>query len=79
MPLTAQQTRLAETIDTQVTQVLAHGGGDEALLLSMVDSMGTFKQALQEQTPEYHTCSIFRFIAHPELCNVCCFRAAVRG
>jgi len=50
MPLTAQQTRLAETIDTHVTQVLAHGGGDEALLLSMADSMGTFKQLLDTCT-----------------------------
>jgi hypothetical protein len=50
MPLTAQQTRLAETIDTHVTQVLAHGGGDEALLLSMGDSMDTFKQLLDTCT-----------------------------
>ena len=50
MPLTAQQTRLAETIDMHVTQVLAHGGGDEALLLSMGDSMGTFKQLLDTCT-----------------------------
>jgi|RhiMethySRZTD1v2_1073278.scaffolds.fasta_scaffold761449_2 hypothetical protein len=47
MPLTAQQTRLAETIDSQV---LAHGGDDEALLLSMADSMGTFKQLLDTCT-----------------------------
>jgi hypothetical protein len=46
MPLTIQQTRLAETIDTQVTQVLAHGGGDEAMLLSMADDMSTSKQLL---------------------------------
>ena len=50
MPLTAQQTRLAVTIDTHVKQVLAHGGGDEALLLSMADSMGTFKQLLETCT-----------------------------
>jgi hypothetical protein len=36
MPFTAQQTRLAMTINTHVTQVLAEGGGDEALLLSRV-------------------------------------------
>ena len=46
MPLTAQQTQLAETIDTHVKQVLAHGGGDEALLLSLADYMPTFKQLL---------------------------------
>ena len=39
MPLTVQQTQLAETIDTHVRQVLAHGGGDEALLLSLADYM----------------------------------------
>ena len=50
MPLTAQQTQLAETIDTHVTQVLAHGGGDEALLVSMADSMPTFKQLLDTCT-----------------------------
>ena len=50
MPLTAQQTRLAETIDTHVTQVLAHGEGDEALLLSMADDMPTFKQLLDTCT-----------------------------
>jgi len=37
MPLTAQQTRLALTIDRYVTQVLAHGGDDEVLLLSLAD------------------------------------------
>jgi hypothetical protein len=35
MPLTGQQTRLAETLDMHVTQILAHGRGDEALLLAM--------------------------------------------
>jgi hypothetical protein len=43
MPLTVQQTRLAETIDTYVRQVFAHGGGDEALLLSLADYMSIFK------------------------------------
>ena len=52
LPLTAQQTRLAETIDTHVTQVLAHGGGDEALLLSMADYLPTFKQLLDICTGE---------------------------
>jgi hypothetical protein len=35
VPLTEQQTRLAVTIDTHVRQIMAHGGGDEALLVSM--------------------------------------------
>ena len=52
MPFTAQQTRLAMMIDTHVTQVLADGGGDEALLLSLADHMGTFKQLLETCTSE---------------------------
>jgi hypothetical protein len=50
MPFTAQQTRLAIMIDTHVTQVLAAGGGDEALLRSLADYMGTFKQLLETCT-----------------------------
>jgi hypothetical protein len=52
MPLTEQQTRLALAIDTYVKQVLARGGGDEALLMSMADYMGTFKQLLEACTGE---------------------------
>ena len=44
--MTVQQIQLAETIDTHVRQVLAHGGGDEALLLSLADYLPTFKQLL---------------------------------
>ena len=50
MPLTAQRSRLAETLDTHVRQVFAHGGGDEALLLSMADGMCTFKPLLETCT-----------------------------
>jgi hypothetical protein len=50
MPLSEQQTRLAVTIDTHVTEVLAHGGGDEALLRSLADDMPTFKQLLDTCT-----------------------------
>ena len=50
MPLTVQQTRLAETINTHVTQLLAYGGGEEALLLSMADDLPTFKQLLDTCT-----------------------------
>jgi hypothetical protein len=39
-------------IDTHVTQVLADGGGDEALLLSLADPMGTFKPLLETCTSE---------------------------
>jgi hypothetical protein len=49
MPFTAQQTRLAVRMDTQVTQVLAEGG-DEALLLSLADFLDTFKQLLETCT-----------------------------
>ena len=50
MSFTAEQARLAVLIDTHVTQVLANGGGDEALLVSLVDYMGTFKQLLETCT-----------------------------
>jgi hypothetical protein len=38
-----------------------------------------FETALQEQLADNGTCAIIRLIAHPGLCNVCCFRAAVPG
>jgi hypothetical protein len=50
MPLTEEQTRLAVIIDTHVREVLAQGGGDEALLMSMANYMGTFKQLLETCT-----------------------------
>ena len=50
MPLTVQQTQRAEIIDTHVKQVLAQGGGDEALLLSLADDMPTFKPLLDTCT-----------------------------
>lgn len=50
MPLTAEQLRLAVLIDTHVRAVLAHGGSDEAVLRSMADCMGTFKQLLDTCT-----------------------------
>jgi hypothetical protein len=46
MPLTAEQIRLAVLIDTHVREVLAPGGGDAALLMSMADSMGPFKEGV---------------------------------
>lgn len=48
--MTAQQTRLAATIDTHGTQVLAQGAGDEALLRARADAMSTCK-------PLLHTCT----------------------
>jgi len=53
MPVTAQQTQLARRIDTHVRHVLAQGGGDEALLVSMADYadyVETFKQLLDTCT-----------------------------
>jgi hypothetical protein len=44
MLLTEHQTQLARTIDTHATHVLAHGRGDEELLMMLADDMGTFKQ-----------------------------------
>ena len=52
MPLTEQQTRLAATIDIHVTHVLAHGGGDEELLGSLADHMGTCKPGMEMSTGE---------------------------
>jgi tRNA G37 N-methylase TrmD len=52
MPLTEQQTRLAGVIDRHVRHVLAQGGGDEALLMSLADHMGTFKQVMDLSTGE---------------------------
>jgi len=37
-------------LDTHVREVLAQGGGDEALLMSMANDMGTFKQLLDTCT-----------------------------
>ena len=50
MSLTEQHIGLALTIDTYVKQALAHGGGDEALLMSMAAYMGAFKQLLDTCT-----------------------------
>jgi len=50
MPFTTEQTQLAVMIDTHVTHMLANGGGDEALLLSLADHMGPFKQLLETCT-----------------------------
>jgi hypothetical protein len=52
MPLTEQQTRLAVTIDNHVKHIVANSGGDEELLASMYDHMGTFKQLMDTSTGE---------------------------
>ena len=50
MPVIARQAHLARRIDTHVRHVLAQGGGDEVLLLSLAAYMGTFKQLLDTCT-----------------------------
>ena len=40
------------TIDTHVAHVLAHGGGDEELLMSLADHMGTCKQLMEMSSGE---------------------------
>ena len=50
MPLTENQIRLAVAIDDHVKAILAKGGGDEELLVSMYDQMLTFKQLLDTST-----------------------------
>ena len=50
MPLTEYQISLAETIDEYVEQLIADGGGDEELLMTMQPYMATFKQLLDTCT-----------------------------
>ena len=52
MGLTEQQIRLASTIDQHVKQLIANGGGDKELLLSMPDYMATFKQVMDASTKD---------------------------
>jgi hypothetical protein len=40
------------TIDTHVAHVLAHGGGDEELLMSLADHMETCKQLMEMSSGE---------------------------
>lgn len=52
MLLTQKQTWLACVINTYVKRVLAHGEGDEALLVSLADHIWTFKQLMDMSTGE---------------------------
>lgn len=52
MPLTESHIQLAVSIDRHVKHALAAGGGREALLVSMYDYMGMFKQLLDTCNPE---------------------------
>ena len=51
-PIPEQQLSLARTIDQHVKQVIADGGDDERLLVSMYDYMGSFKQLMDMSTEE---------------------------
>jgi hypothetical protein len=46
MVLRKRQVTLAKRIDRHVKQVVAAGGDEEALLLSMAEHMGTFKELM---------------------------------
>ena len=52
MALGKKQIRLAKHIDEHVKKVIAEGGDDETLLLSMPDYMGTFKQLMDATSKE---------------------------
>ncbi len=52
MSLSKKKTRLAVTINQHVNKVIARGGGDEELLVSMYDQMATFKQLLDTCSAE---------------------------
>ena len=52
MALSHEQINLARKIDEHVKTVIAAGGDDETLLLSMADYMGTFKQVMDSSTPD---------------------------
>ncbi len=50
MSVTEEQDQLAQSIDQHVQRITANGGGDEALLVSLYDYMGTFKQLMDGST-----------------------------
>ncbi len=50
MPLRKKQIKLAKTIDRHVARIVASGGGDEELLLSIHDYMGMFKQVMDSSS-----------------------------
>ena len=52
MPLTRKQIRLATLIDNHVERIIKDGGGDEELLVSIYDYIGTFKQLLDSCTSQ---------------------------
>ena len=52
MALSDTQVKLAKKIDQHVNKVIAGGGDDETLLVSMGDYMGTFKEVMDSSTTD---------------------------
>ena len=52
MLVTDEHDRLARSIDHHVQRIIASGEGEEALLGSLSDHMGTFKQIIDGATTE---------------------------
>ena len=52
MVLRKKQIKLAKRIDQHVKKVIAEGGDDETLLVSMHDYMGTFKQVMDSSSKD---------------------------
>jgi len=50
MALSEKQIKLAKRIDEHVKKIIADGGDDEALMVSMSDHMGMFKQVMDSST-----------------------------
>ncbi len=52
MALSDKQVELAKRVDEHVKKVIAAGGDDETLLVSMADYMGTFKEVMDSSTKD---------------------------
>ena len=52
MSLSEQKNGLAVTIDQHVNKIVACGGGDKEILVSMYDQMATFKRLLDTCSSE---------------------------
>ena len=50
--LTNQQKYLAGKIEKHVNKIISRGGGDEDLLASMADHMGTYKRIMDNSTED---------------------------
>ena len=52
MALSDKQVKLAKRVDEHVKKIIAAGGDDETLLVSMADYMGTFKEVMDSSTKD---------------------------